>query len=95
MTFGTTYVYVAVYHQNAGQNPDIKIANRCFKNVAQFRYLGTTITNQNLIQKEIKRWNSGNASYYSVQNLVSSHLLSKNIKIRIYETTILPVFLGL
>jgi hypothetical protein len=43
------------YHQNAGRNRDIKIANKCFENVAQFRYLGTTITNQNLIQEEIKR----------------------------------------
>ncbi|PNF17080.1 hypothetical protein B7P43_G16107 [Cryptotermes secundus] len=57
------------------------IANRCFENVAQFRYLGTTITNQNLIQEEIKRrFNSGNACYHSVQNLLSSHLLSQNIK---------------
>jgi hypothetical protein len=39
----------------------LKRANRCFENVAQFRYLGTTVTNQNLIQEEIKRrWNSGN-----------------------------------
>jgi hypothetical protein len=36
-------------HQNAWQNHDIKIANRCFQNVAKFRYLGTTITNENLI----------------------------------------------
>jgi hypothetical protein len=42
------------HHQNAGQNHDIKIGNRCFENVEQFRYLGWTITNQNLIQKEIK-----------------------------------------
>jgi hypothetical protein len=40
------------HHQNAGQNHDIKIGNRCFENVAQFRYFGT-ITNQNLIQEEI------------------------------------------
>jgi hypothetical protein len=54
-------------HQNAGQNHNIKIANRYFENVEQFRYLGTTITNQNLIQEEIKRrLNSGNACYHSV-----------------------------
>jgi hypothetical protein len=43
------------HHQNAGQIHDIKIANKCFENVAQFRYLRMTITNQNLIQEEIKR----------------------------------------
>jgi ribosomal protein S2 len=54
----------------AGQNYDIKKANRCLENVAKFRYLGTTITNQNLIQEEIKRrLNSGNAGFHSVQNL--------------------------
>jgi uncharacterized protein YdaL len=40
-------------HQNAGQNHDIKVGNRCFEIVAQFTYLGTTTTNQNLIQAEI------------------------------------------
>jgi hypothetical protein len=71
-------------HQNVGQNRDIKIANRSFENVSQFKYLGTTITNQNLIQEEIKRrLNSGNACYHSVQNLLSSRLLPKNFKIRI------------
>jgi hypothetical protein len=51
-------------------------------------------TSQNLIQKEIKRrLNSGNICYHSVQNLLSSHLLSRNIKIRIYKTIILPVVL--
>jgi hypothetical protein len=58
---------------------------------ALFRYLGTTVTNQNLIQKEIKRrLNSGN---HSTQNLLSSRLLSKNVKIRIYKNIILQVVL--
>jgi hypothetical protein len=57
--------------QNAGQNHDMKTADRSFENVAQFRYLGTTITNQTLIQEEIKRrLNSGNACYHSVQKLM-------------------------
>jgi hypothetical protein len=59
-----------------------KIANRSFENVSQFTYLGSTVTNQNLIQEEIKRrLNSGRACYHSVQNYLSS-CLSKNIKIK-------------
>jgi hypothetical protein len=42
------------HHQNAGQNHDIKIGNRCFESVAQFRYLGTVITDRNLIQEELR-----------------------------------------
>jgi hypothetical protein len=42
-------------HQNVGQNRDIKIANRSFENVSQFKYLATTVTNQNFIRKEVKR----------------------------------------
>jgi hypothetical protein len=50
-------------HQNVGQNPDIKIANGLFENVSQFKYVGTTVTNQNLIQEQTKsRLNSDNAS---------------------------------
>jgi hypothetical protein len=64
-------------HQNLGQNRNIKRANRSFENVSQFKYLGTTVTNQNLNQEEIKRrLNSGNACYSSVQDLLSSRLLS-------------------
>jgi hypothetical protein len=62
--------------------------------VSQFIYLGTTVTNQNLVQEEIKRrLNSGNACYHLVQKLLSSRLLSKNLKIRIYNTIVLPVVL--
>jgi hypothetical protein len=48
----------------------------------------------NLIREEFKeKFNPGNACYHSVQNLLSSRLLSKNIKIRIYKPVILPVVL--
>jgi hypothetical protein len=58
--------------------------------------MGTTVTNQNLIHKEINTkltCNSCNACYHSVQNLSPSRLLCKNVKIRIYKTIILPVVL--
>jgi hypothetical protein len=62
--------------------------------VEQFRYLGTNITKQNLIQEEIKRrLNSGNAYCNSFQNISSSRLLTKNITIRIYEAIILRVIM--
>jgi hypothetical protein len=57
-------------HQNAGEFRNIKIANRSFKNVSQFRYFRTAVTNRNSIQEEIKRrLNSGNSGYHSVQKL--------------------------
>jgi len=56
---------------------NIKTDNSCFERVEDFKYLGTTLTNQNSIQEEItSRLKSGNACYYSVQNLLSSSLLS-------------------
>jgi hypothetical protein len=62
--------------------------------VEEFKYLGTTLTDQNSIQEEVNsRLKSGNACYYSVQNLLSSRLLYKYLKIRIYRTIILLVVL--
>jgi hypothetical protein len=76
------------------QKHSIKIVNRSFEDVAKFKYLRTTLTDQNCMHKEIKsRLNSGNACYHSVQSLLSSSLLSRNLKIKICKTIILPVVL--
>jgi hypothetical protein len=80
--------------KKAGQTHGTKIANRSFAGVAKFKYLGTTLTAQNYMQKEIKsRLNSGNACHHLVQSLLSSRLLSRNIKVKIYKTIILSAVL--
>jgi hypothetical protein len=80
--------------QNIAQNPSIKIANRSFEGVVEFKYLGTTLTDQNYMQEEIKsRLNSGNACYHLGQSLLSSRLLSRNLKVKMYKIIILPVVL--
>ena len=68
--------------QNAGRSNSVKTVDGSFENVEQFKRLGTSLTNQNSIQEEIKsRLKSGNACCHSVQNLLSSSFLSKNIRI--------------
>jgi len=80
--------------QNAGRSHNTKTDNSSFERVEEFKYLGTTLTNQNYIQEEIRSsLKSGNACYYSVQNILSSSLLFKNLKIRMYRTVRLPVIL--
>jgi hypothetical protein len=80
--------------QKVGQKHSIKIVNRSFEDVAKFKYLGTILTDQNCMHKEINsRLNSGNACYHSVQSLLSSRLLCRNLNVKIYKTVILPVVL--
>jgi hypothetical protein len=80
--------------QKTGQKYRIKIVNRSFEDVAKFRYLGTTLTDQNHTHEEIKsRLNSGNACCHSVQSLLSSRLLPGKLKVKIYKIIILPVIL--
>ncbi|KAJ4428226.1 hypothetical protein ANN_24242 [Periplaneta americana] len=80
--------------QNIVRNGNIKIGDLSFEEVEKFKYLGATVTNINDTREEIKRRiNMGNACYYSIEKLLSSSLLSKNLKVRIYKTVILPVLL--
>jgi len=77
--------------QNAGRSHNMKADNRSFERLEEFKYLRTTLTYQNSIWEEFKsRFKTGNGCYYSVQNLLSSSLLSKNLKIKVYRTIILP-----
>ena len=80
--------------ENAGRSHNLNIDNRSFERVEEFKYSRTTLTHHSYIQGEIKgRLTSRNACCHSVQNLVSSSLLSKIIKMKIYRTRILPVVL--
>jgi len=87
---------VMFQHQNAGRSHNINIENSSFERVEQFNYFGTTLTHQNSIQEKIKsRLKSWNACHHLVENVLSSCLLSKNIKIKIYITIIVPaIFSG-
>ena len=77
---------------STGRIHNVRTGNSSIERVEEFKYLGTTLTNQNSIQEEIKsRLKLGNARYYSVQNLLSSRLLSKNLKIKIYRTKFCPL----
>jgi hypothetical protein len=97
-----------MYHnQNTGHIHNLIINHNFFENIEKLKYLGTikikslslslfgnNVMNQNCIQEEIKsRLNSGNICYHSVQNLLFSHFLSKNIKITIQKSIIPPVIL--
>jgi hypothetical protein len=82
--------------QNAGRSHNIKICSGSFERVEQFIFLDTSLKIQSCVREEIRsRLKSGNACYNSEQNRLSSSLLSKNKKMKIYRTTstILPFVL--
>jgi hypothetical protein len=86
VNFEKTKCMSLTFHQNTGKTRNIKIAKRSSTSVSQFRYRGTTVINQNLVQEEIKRvLHFGNACYHSVQNLLYSRLISKNVKIEVVK----------
>jgi hypothetical protein len=89
---GKTKYMATSRNQNAGQNHNIKVDNKSFERVDDFKYVRTTLTNQNSIHEEFNsRLKSGNACYHSVRNILPSRLLFKNTKIRVYRSIILPV----
>jgi hypothetical protein len=81
----TKYMFMS-HRQTTRQNLYIKVANKSVENVAEFKSLSTTLTN-NCIHEEIKsRLNLGNACYHAVQNLLCSCLLFRDVNIKIYKT---------
>jgi hypothetical protein len=87
-------VYVDVPSADCRQCCNIKTANRSVENIAKFKCVGMTVRDQNLIHDKIESsLNSGNACYYSFQNLLPSCLMYRNVKIKIYKIIILAVVL--
>ena len=81
--FNTKYMVMS-RDRNAGRDDIVKIDNSSIERVEEFKYLGTMLTDKNSVQEEIRsRLKLGNACYHSVQSLLSSRLLSKNLKIKI------------
>ena len=80
--------------RNAGRGHRVKIDNSSIERVEELKYLGMSLTDQNSIEEEVKsRLKLGNVCCYSVQNVLSSRLLSKDLKIKIYRNIILPMIL--
>jgi hypothetical protein len=76
----TKYMLLS-FHQNACQNPKMKIGNRSFENVSRFEYLGPTVTKQTLVQEQLKRkLHSGNVCCNSVHKLCLSFCTVKTQK---------------
>jgi len=70
------------------------IGNKSSKCVEKFKYQNTAVTNQNYLHEKIKSsFNSGNSCYHLVQNLLSSSLISKNMKIEMFKNIISPLVL--
>ena len=83
MNADRTQYMVMSRDQNAGRSHNTKIDNSYSERMEEFKYFGTTLTDQNSVQEEIKsRLKSGNACYLSVQNVLSSVFYPKICRLR-------------
>jgi len=95
----TKYLYNITNQQmyrdhTAGWIHSVRTDNSTFEKVEEFKYSGTTLTKKNSIAEEIKgRLKKGNACYHLVHNLLSSKLLSKNLKIKKYSNNFAYCFI--
>jgi hypothetical protein len=75
----TKYMVMCLGHKR-GRSHNMKIYNSFFEGLEELKYLVTALKIQNSVQEEIQNGlKSGNACYHSVQNFLSSSLLSKNL----------------
>ena len=79
VNYEKTKYMITSHQQNIVQNQNIVIENLSFEKVENFKYLGVMVTNTNDIHEEIKRRiNMGNACYYSLEKILSSHCFPRN-----------------
>ena len=94
VNYDKTKYMITSRQQNIVQNQNIAIESSSFEKVEKLKYLGVTVTNTNDNRAEIKRRiNMGNACYYSLEKMLSSHLRSKKLQVKTYKLIILPVVL--
>jgi hypothetical protein len=72
--------------RRAGQSNSMKLGNKSFEGVEQFRYLEITLTNHFIHEEIQSRLKSGNACCHSMQNLLSSSSIPTDTKITRYRT---------
>jgi len=85
-----------IISQNTGNEGDksIRISYEVIEKINKFKYLGTYVTSKTEVTEKLKsRLVSGNACFYSVQKLLTSRLISRKLKLKIYRTVILPELL--
>ena len=83
--------WLVVRHGDQSANEANPVSSNSYEKVKTFKNLGSILINQNSIHEDITfTFKSGNSCYYSVQTLLSSRLLSRNFKIKIHKTKILP-----
>ena len=70
----------------------LEIDNMSFESVQSFKYLGSTVNQNNTIEEEIKeRLIAGNKAFYANQKMFQNKLLSKKSKLKLYWTLIRPI----
>jgi protein associated with RNAse G/E len=85
----TNYMFLS-HERNVGIYHNMNLGNTLVGSMEKFKYLGTKLTNRNCIYEEAKiRLRSGDTFYHSVQNILTSSLVPKNIKIKVLRPVIM------
>ena len=79
-------------YEKTTQRNKLEIDNMSFESVQSFKYLGSTVNQNNTIEEEIKeRLIAGNKTFYANQKMFQNRLLSKKSNLKLYWTLIRPI----